>query len=125
MAEFSYNNSVHSATGKTPFYVNYGFHPRFDFNQLTALHNPAAEKVVQDLDKLHEDVKEQLKLAQESMKKYADTKRISAPVFKSGDLVWLLRRFVKTTWPCDKLDYKRLGPFKVIEQVNPMTFRIE
>jgi transposase InsO family protein len=27
MAEFSYNNSVTNATGKTPFYANYGFHP--------------------------------------------------------------------------------------------------
>ena len=27
MAEFSYNNSKHSATTQTPFYANYGFHP--------------------------------------------------------------------------------------------------
>ena len=26
MAEFSYNNSKHSATTLTPFYANYGFH---------------------------------------------------------------------------------------------------
>ena len=28
MAEFSYNNSKHSATTMTPFYANYGFHPQ-------------------------------------------------------------------------------------------------
>ena len=28
MAEFSYNNSKYSATTLTPFYANYGFHPK-------------------------------------------------------------------------------------------------
>ncbi len=27
IAEFTYNNSVQSATGNTPFYLAYGFHP--------------------------------------------------------------------------------------------------
>jgi hypothetical protein len=27
MAEFAYNNSVTMATGQSPFYSNYGFHP--------------------------------------------------------------------------------------------------
>ena len=28
LAEFSYNNSKHSATSLTPFFANYGFHPK-------------------------------------------------------------------------------------------------
>ena len=125
LAEFSYNNSVHSSTQKTPFFANYGFHPRFDFDQMTTPLNPTAEKLVLDLQKLHRDVKEQLKAAQENMKKFANIRRISAPLFKPGNLVWLLRKFVKTTRPCDKLDFKKLGPFKVLEQINPVTFRLE
>jgi len=27
LAEFAYNNSVTTATGMSPFYANYGFHP--------------------------------------------------------------------------------------------------
>lgn len=30
LVEFSYNNAHHTSTGMTPFYANYGFHPRFD-----------------------------------------------------------------------------------------------
>ena len=125
LAEFSYNNTIHSSTQKSPFYANYGFHPRFDFNQLATAFNPAAERVARDLEKLHKDVKEQLETAQRTMKKYADIRRVQAPLFKPGNLVWLLRKFVKTTRPCEKLDYRKLGPYKVIEQINPVTFRLE
>ena len=31
--------------------------------------------------------------------------------FNIGDQVWLLRRHIKTTSPCEQLDYRRLGPF--------------
>ena len=27
MAQFAFNNTVHTTTGETPFYVNYGYHP--------------------------------------------------------------------------------------------------
>ena len=26
MAQFAFNNTVHTTTGETPFYVNYGYH---------------------------------------------------------------------------------------------------
>jgi hypothetical protein len=29
--EFSYNNTLHSSTKQTPFYSNYGQHPKGDF----------------------------------------------------------------------------------------------
>ncbi|QRV96366.1 Transposon Tf2-1 polyprotein [Ceratobasidium sp. AG-Ba] len=29
LAEFAYNNGTNASTGKTPFFANYGFHPRF------------------------------------------------------------------------------------------------
>ena len=41
-----------------------------------------------------------------------------------GDQVWLLRRNIQTTRPMDKLDHKRLGPFEIIEQINPVAFRL-
>ena len=37
----------------------------------------------------------------------------------------LLRRHIKTTRPCEKLDYRRLGPFRIIRKINDVAFRLE
>ena len=51
--------------------------------------------------------------------------RLPTPAFKVGDKVWLLRRYIKTTRPSDKLDFKRLGPFPIQSQVNPVAFKLK
>ena len=70
-----------------------------------------------------------LRDAQAAHKKAADRFRPDSspnnPKFKVGDSVWLLRRNVKTTRPCDKLHYQRLGPFVIVDQINDVTFRLD
>jgi hypothetical protein len=58
-------------------------------------------------------------------KAHTDRHRLPSP-FKIGDRrVWLLRRHVKTTRPCDKRDYQHLGPFFITERINDATFRLD
>jgi hypothetical protein len=45
--------------------------------------------------------------------------------FQVGDCVWLLRRNIKTTRPCNKLNYQRLGPFVISDQINEVDFRLD
>ena len=42
-----------------------------------------------------------------------------------GDKVWLDRRNIETIRPMKKLDHKKLGPFEVLEQVNPVSYRLK
>ena len=42
MAEYAYNNSVTTATGLTPFYANYGFHPETTAPRRTEVKNPVS-----------------------------------------------------------------------------------
>jgi len=48
-----------------------------------------------------------------------------APRIEVGDHVFLLAKFIKSTWPTKKLSEKYLGPFKVIEQPGTHSYLIK
>ena len=130
MAEFAYNNSIHSSTGFTPFFANTGYHPRWMMLEYPKVsNNPAVKDRLEQLKEVQANISDNLLHTQAKYKKVADKHRLDStlenPKFKVGDRVWLLRRNVKTTRPCDKLDFQRLGPFVISHQVNEVAFRLE
>ena len=124
-AEFAYNNTLHASTQQTPFFANYGYHPKLDLLNPVANNNPAAEGFAKQLSELQATMRLQLQTAQESYKASADKFRNEAPTFKIGDKVWLLRWNIKTKRPCYKLDYRRLGPFVIQKQINPVAYQLQ
>lgn len=44
---------------------------------------------------------------------------------KKGDSVYLSRRNIKTKRPNDKLDYKKLGLFKIIEKISEVNYKLD
>ena len=72
LAEFAYNNTTHVSTGTTPFYANYGYHPRLDFQQTSAVVVPSAEERVRQLQALHGKLQQDLAQAQVHYKEMAD-----------------------------------------------------
>jgi hypothetical protein len=117
-AEFAYNNTAHASTGISPFFANYSFHPRFNLEILGDSVNPSAEERAKRLEQVQQDLMAKLKLTQEWQKKQADRRHKDHPNFKVGNKVWLLKKNIATTRPCAKLDYKRLGPFKIAKLVG-------
>ena len=97
----------------TPFYANYGFEPDITREPLKGELSPAAFERVEKLKTLQKDLQEDLIFLQERMKKYYDKKRVEGPTLQKGDKVYLLRKNLKTKRPSNKLDFKKLGPFKV------------
>jgi hypothetical protein len=123
-AEFSYNNAKHSSTEHSPFYANYGYHPRFNFiPYVKGSAAPAAEALIQRLQALHDQLVENVKRAQDSQAKYYNAKHLNVD-FNVGDKVWLSSQNLRTQRPCKKLDWKKLGPFKVIEKVGLQAYRL-
>jgi hypothetical protein len=59
------------------------------------------------------------------MSEQANKHHTPAPVYKEGDLAWLLRRNVKTTRPSGKLDFKKLGPFKVLAKISSHAYKLD
>lgn len=124
--EVAYNSSVHSSTTFTPFYLNYGHHPRTI--PLDILHptNPSAESFLEKITEITKNARSEISKANEQMAKQANKKRTQVP-FKIHDKVLLST----TNLSLDdgsgtrKLHPKYCGPFQITEKINDVTFRLE
>ena len=128
MAEFAFNNATHDSTGFSPFYLNYGFHPRVPhiFGNDTALsHVPEVTNTIQNIQSAIKTAKITLEKSQQRQKKYADTKRQEMR-FKVGDSVLLKTTNLKLkTGGTKKLLPRFIGPFKIIQQINAVAFKLD
>jgi len=95
IAEFTYNNKVHSSTKMSPFKANYGQDPRMGFEMRRKGKYKGAEKFVVKMKEVQEEAKVALGKVQEEMKKYADRKRTEVDEYKVGDLVMLSTKDLK------------------------------
>jgi hypothetical protein len=77
--------------------------------------NSTVEDFVIRLSKIHTEMKDKLLKAQDQQKDNADKSQKEHHVINIGNKVWLLRRNLKTIRPCDKLDFRHLGPFTVVK----------
>jgi hypothetical protein len=126
MAEFAYNNSNTSGNGMSPFYANYGFHPRTidPPGEKEERINPASQVYAHWMRAVHDESRKGLEEAQERMRRYSDPKRKEPPAYHVGDLVMLNGRNIKTRRPSKKLDHKNHGPFQVEKIISPLAVRL-
>jgi hypothetical protein len=125
LAEFAYNNSKSSSTQQTPFFANYAYHPSFEPRLSLDSSVPAAADLASRLQTIHAELVAELHHAQDDYAKYYNRHVQPAPPFSPGDLVWLRRRNIKTTRPSDKLDYRLLGPFRILRSCGKLSFQLE
>ena len=128
MAEFSYNNSVSTATKMTPFSVVYGQHPRGSWPdvRIESPRSPASAVFANLMKSVHEECRKNLQHTADAMGKYYDRKRLDATdVFKVGDKVMLNGRNLKTRRPSKKLDHKLFGPFKISAMVGTNAAKLD
>ena len=114
--EFAHNARQHSATGRSPFKIWYGFQPEFLPPISFATKIPAVEECLHTLEQIRTEVTAALKVAAQVMKHSRTTH--ATYEFKPGDLVWLEGINVHTTNPKAKLAPRRHGPFKVISMLG-------
>jgi hypothetical protein len=90
MAEFCYNNSYSETTKVSPFFTNYGYHPRFTqpLGEVTK-ELPEVSEYVGTLNKLRENLRAEIHYAQTSHAEQANRHRHPDPVLRAGDQVWL------------------------------------
>ncbi|KAL7277513.1 hypothetical protein ACG7TL_008434 [Trametes sanguinea] len=121
-AEFAYNNAAHEGTKESPFFLEYGRHPRAG----PTLRKEPTSTDLSDITWRRQEAQDQAKaalaLAAERMKWYYDQGVQKVP-FKVGDKVLLDLRDYQTTGR--KLNARYAGPFKIVEKLSPVTFKLE
>ena len=121
-AEFAYNNAAHEGTKASPFYLEYGRHPRSGPTLIKELKSTDMNDIMKNRFLAQEQAKASLQLAAERMKWYYD-KSVQKVPFKVGDQVLLdLKDYQKSG---RKLAAKYYGPFKIVEKLSEVTFRVE
>jgi len=59
------------------------------------------------------------------MRKYYNLKKSKGLDLKEGDKVWLLYKNFKLRWLSKKLDYVKIGPFKIAEKISEVIYRLD
>jgi hypothetical protein len=55
---------------------------------------------------------------------YYNKSKLEGFRFREGNLVYLLRRNIKTIRPNDKLDHKKFGPFKIKRNIKNISYEL-
>ncbi|SJL04326.1 uncharacterized protein ARMOST_07692 [Armillaria ostoyae] len=127
LAAFQHNNRIHSATGKSPFFVNFGRNPRIapDTHTHAALRTPASEEFKATMKLIHDETKAALTKAAEQMKTQYDKKKKAAITYQPGDKVWLDTTNLHLARPKKKLDDKHVGPFLILEKRGLSAYKLK
>lgn len=126
LAEFAANNHVNASTGLTPFFASFGCHPRLP----AAAADPPAEfppcpPLAQEMSNVHRQCQDAIALAQAFQESYANEKRLPAPRYEEGDLVYLNVRHLRRARPTAKLDHVRAGPYRIVQMKTPLVAKLD
>ena len=134
MVEFAINNSWHSSINNTPFFLNYGRHPRSptEFVLQAAKrgrepddHVPAVKDMIQNMHDAIAEAKRCLQAAQQRQKAYADMHRRDVE-FKVGDQVLLsTKNLTLNMVGSSKMMPKYVGPFNVAKRINQVAYKLD
>lgn len=126
LAQFAYNSAMAETTKTTPFQANYGYQPEaYKTPRKDAFRSEQATLTTEKLTAFHKQLATDIQFHNERSAAYANKKRSVEPALKEGDKVYLLRKNIKTTRPSTKLDFKKLGPFKIARKVSSVNYELQ
>jgi hypothetical protein len=77
------------------------------------------------MEELTTYVRAEILSAQARYEEQTNRHRTPARRYRPGQLVWLNAKNIKTLRPQKKLDWKNLGPFRILEVISPHAYKLE
>lgn len=136
--EFAYNNAIHSSTGASPNFLAYGFQPKTPLDFLlpketaeskghTYSLNPAARSFLSAIAMHRDSARQAIAKAQDEQSLQFNKGRRPVPDFKQGDRVLVNPHsldWVDSKGAGAKLKQRWIGPFEILQKINPKVFRL-
>ena len=133
LAEFSYNNREHSTIKMSLFRANNLSDPRWSLEAKTEdMTHPAVQEYLREMGEVETELKACLDMAAEKMKDLYNKGPV--PEFLEGEMVFLDARNIKekiqskdkpTRLMVWKLRKKRIRPYRVIQKIGTLNYRLE
>lgn len=135
-AECNTNDTESETTYVNPFFANTAEHPHYKITprtDLTSINSfnylKIREKIVDKfVDQIHDHnsfFRENMITAQDFHEKKENNRCHLAPSYSIGDLVFVKAENIKTKIPNKKLDWKILGPFRIIKLIGSYNYQVE
>ena len=119
----------------SPFFANYGQHPKMGFEPVNEVSNAVggrraldmytADDFARHMEQVSTCVQDEMRYAQAVYEEQANRHRQPAPQYKVGDLVYLSSRNIRALRPSKKLDWKQLGPYPIMEKVSSHAYHLQ
>src|SRR5882724_8845778 len=97
IAEFAYNDRVHTSTHPSPFMLDTGQHPRLGVEPLRESCLETLKDFTSRMNKATDKARSALSQAADDMARFYNAHRREAPLYEVGDKVWLNGQNIMTT----------------------------
>jgi hypothetical protein len=125
-AEFAHNAAYHESIRSSPFKLNFGYNPRTPVGEIVEVVHSGSAAFVERLQFALSLARRYLIAAQQRQKAFADERRVEK-VYKVGAKVLLSTKYVnlKHCKTNCKLLPKWIGPFEVVQVVEPVAYELK